>query len=99
MGSPPGHTAQPGAQILIEEQEEVDQCHYRQQDADDVQPNQGADNVQSEQRTGKPGQILDLDGEEPEQDCCIRVKHGKGEEHGHVDVIGARDGIIDPCDQ
>ena len=89
MGGASGHAAKPCAQILVEEQEEVDQRHHRQQDTDKVQPHQGTDNVQSEQCAGDPGQILDLDRNKPEQDCGFGVQHGEGEEHGHIDIIGA----------
>ena len=94
-----GH-APPGAeglrQVRPEEHQEVQKGNDGNEGADKVQPQQGTQNVHGKEHRVQNGQPLHLDGnDEKQQHLGVRVQSGKGQEHGHADVIGAENGIID----
>ena len=79
--------------VAPEEYQEVQKGDDRQQRADEIQPQQGGDDVHGEQGRIGQSQPLDLEGDEKEQQyLSVRIEGGKGQEHGHADVIGAVNG-------
>ncbi len=81
------HTAEQAGEIAGKEQEVVGDGQQRDQCVQEIAGKHVTDNRPGEECRIQPGQPLDLDGDDKEnQKLCVGVQGGKGEEHGQVHI-------------
>lgn len=96
MGCAACHAADPCQQVIGKKDKEVQQGNDRQQNARQAQAEQRDQNIDSKQGGKEPRQIFDLYRDNQKQDNGVWVEHGKSKEHGHIDIRGAGQTVIDP---
>ena len=77
-------------QVRPEEEQEVEDGHQREEGADKLQADQAGDHLEPKNNHVGPGQPLDLDGDDEEQqDLHVRIENSKGEEQGKIKKVDA----------
>ena len=89
-----GFAANPRQQICAKENKKVQKRGNGQQSGNKIQLQQSADDIKSKQGGVQPGKPFDFYRNDQQEHGHFRIKHGEGEKHGHINIVGAGEGVV-----